>query len=205
MDEIFLVRLFISCPDGKEEQILDRARKEELVGELHDKFNSAEAVFLMEYRGITVGDLTKLRRELRDASVEFKVVRNTFAKIALGDTPIEEIKDQFVGPVAVAFSTKDAAAAAKALKSFSKEEPKLKFKLGTLGAKVLQMSEIDNLATLPSRDELLAKLVGSLNGVPTSLVGVLSGVPRKLLYTLKAIGPCSGSGGTRCCGWWSAG
>ncbi len=166
---------------------MDRKRKEELVGELHEKFNSAQATFLMEYRGITVDDMTKLRSELRGASVDFKVVRNTFAKIALNDTPIEEIKDQFVGPVAVAFSTKDAAAAAKVLKEFSKEEPKLKFKLGTLGAKILQAVEIDNLAKLPSREVLLGKLVGSLSGVPTSLVGVLGGVPRKLLYTLKAI------------------
>ncbi|MEE9543196.1 MAG: 50S ribosomal protein L10, partial [Thermodesulfobacteriota bacterium] len=103
------------------------------------------------------------------------------------DTPLEEIKDQFVGPVAVAFSTNDAASAAKVLKEFSKEEPKLKFKLGTLGAKILQSAEIDSLAKLPSREVLLAKLVGSLSGVPTSLVGVLGGVPRKLLYTLKAI------------------
>ena len=166
---------------------MDRARKEELVGELHEKFSSAEATFVMEYRGITVDAMTKLRKELRVADVDFKVVRNTFAKIALNDTALEEIKDQFEGPVAVAFSNKDAAAAAKALKTFAKEEPKLKFKLGTLGAKILEASEIDSLAKLPSRDELLAKLVGSLNGIPTSLVGVLSGVPRKLLYTLKAI------------------
>jgi len=166
---------------------LDRKKKEELVGVLHDKFNSAEAVFLMEYRGITVDDMTRLRRELRDAFVEFKVVRNTFAKIALNDTPIEEIKDQFIGPVAVAFSTKDAAAAAKTLKGFSSEEPKLKFKIATLGGKILQSAEFDNLATLPSREELLAKFVGSLNAVPASLVGILSGVPRKLLYTLRAI------------------
>ncbi len=166
---------------------MDKKKKEELVGELHEKFSNAEATFLMEYSGITVGNMTKLRRELRDASVDFKVVRNTLAKRALDGTKLEAIKDQFVGPVAVAFSNKDAALAAKTLTAFAKDEPKLNFKLGTLGEKVLEMSEIKNLSTLPSREELLGKLVGTLNGVPTSLVGVLAAVPRQLLYTLRAI------------------
>jgi large subunit ribosomal protein L10 len=166
---------------------LDKKKKEELVSLLHDKFNNAEAVFLMEYRGITVGDMTKLRAELRDASVDFKVVRNTLAKRALDGTKLESIKDQFVGPVAVAFSNKDAARAAKTLTGFAKDEPKLSFKLGTLGEKILELDEIKNLATLPSREELLGKFVGVLNGVPTSLVGVLGAIPRQLLYTLRAI------------------
>lgn len=166
---------------------MDKKKKEELVGELHDKFSNAEATFVMEYSGITVTSMTKLRGELREASVDFKVVRNTLAKRALDGTKIESIKDQFVGPVAVAFTTGDAALAAKTLTVFAKDEPALKFKLGTLGEKILELDEIKNLATLPSRDELLGKLVGTLNGVPTSLVGVLSAVPRQLVYTLRAI------------------
>lgn len=166
---------------------MDKKKKEELIGELNDKFTNAEAVFLMEYSGVTVTNMTKLRAELRTASVDFKVVRNTLAKRALDGTKLEGIKDQFAGPVAVAFSNKDAALAAKTLTAFAKDEPKFSFKLGTLGDKVLDISEIKNLASLPSREELLAKLVGILNGVPTSLVGVLGAVPRSLLYTLKAI------------------
>jgi hypothetical protein len=95
---------------------------------------------------------------------------------------------RFKGPTAIAFSFKDAALTAKTLTEFVKEEPNLDIKVGTLGAKVLELAEIKNLALLPSRDELLAKLMGVLTNVPAGLVGVLSGVPRKLLYVLNAVG-----------------
>lgn len=166
---------------------MDKKKKEELVGTLHKKFSSAGAVFLMEYSGVTVLNMTRLRKELHDASVDLHVVRNTLAKRALDGTKLESIKDQFVGPVAVAFSNKDAALAAKTLSAFAKDEENFNFKLGTLGEKVLSLDEIKNLAALPSREELLAKLVGTLNGVSTSLVGVLAAIPRQLLYTLRAI------------------
>lgn len=167
--------------------MIDRQRKEELVKELNESFGKAKATFLLEYRGITVEKITELRNSLREDSVDFRVVRNTLARLAVKGTDVELLKDHFEGPVAVAFSYKDAAAAAKTLTAFAKDEPKLKFRLATLGDKVLEAAEIKQLSELPTREELLGKVVGALNAVPTGLVGVLSALPRELVYVLKAI------------------
>jgi large subunit ribosomal protein L10 len=177
--------------DGKEgwkRLKLTKEEKKALTREFHDSFARAEGTFLADYSGINVEGMTKLRRTLRDSSAELKIVKNTLARIAVKGTPAEPLSERFKGPTAIAFSFKDAALTAKTLTEFVKEEPNLDIKVGTLGAKVLELAEIKNLALLPSRDELLAKLMGVLTNVPAGLVGVLSGVPRKLLYVLNAVG-----------------
>ncbi|MEE8574807.1 MAG: 50S ribosomal protein L10 [Thermodesulfobacteriota bacterium] len=166
---------------------MDKTRKTEIVSELNDRFSRAGATFLIDCTGVTVNKINGLRDTLREASVDFKVVRNTLAKLAVKGTDVEFLEDQFVGPVAVAFSFDDAASAAKALTEFAKDEDNFEIKSGTLGEKVLTLDEVKSLSALPSRAELLSKLVGTLNGVPTSLVGVLSALPRKLVGTLSAI------------------
>jgi large subunit ribosomal protein L10 len=131
--------------------------------------------------------MTKLRRTLRDSSAELKIVKNTLASLAVKGTQAEHFTEHLKGPTAIAFSFKDAALTAKTLTGFAKEEPNLDIRVGTLGGKVLELAEIKTLASLPSRGELLAKLLGVLTNVPSGLVGVLSGVPRKLLYALNAV------------------
>ncbi|OGP07087.1 MAG: 50S ribosomal protein L10, partial [Deltaproteobacteria bacterium GWA2_42_85] len=118
---------------------------------------------------------------------EFKVVKNTLAKIAIKEAGAESLKDYFDGTTAVAMSYADPVAAAKILTQFAKDEPNLKIRVGLLGGKLLNLNEIKALSELPSREVLLGKLVGMLRAVPTNLVGVLSGVPRQLVYTLVAI------------------
>ncbi|MBI3398693.1 MAG: 50S ribosomal protein L10 [Deltaproteobacteria bacterium] len=164
-----------------------REEKEKLVAEFEDKFKKAKAAFIADYKGLKVEQMTSLRKSLRDASVDLKVVKNTLAKIAIKDTDAEPLKGYFAGTTAVAMSYADPVAAAKILTQFVKDEPNLKLKVGFLGGKILNLNEIKTLAELPSREILLGKLVGMLKAVPTGLVGVLSGVSRKFVYTLAAI------------------
>lgn len=166
---------------------MDKERKKEQIEEFHEKFAKADAAFVAGYRGVQVEEITELRNSLRDASVELRVLRNTLAKRALKDTPYEQLSEYFEGQVAVAISYKDAAAAAKALTAFVKTQPKLELKGAALGEKLLSMEDIKGLAELPSREELLAKLLGVFGNVPRNFVGVLSAVPRSLVYTLQAI------------------
>lgn len=168
--------------------MITKERKKEMVAELQDKFQRAQATFLVDYRGIKVEGLTGLRKSLRDADVEFKVVRNLLARRAIKGTPPEVVSEHFVGPTAVAFSFTDAAQAAKALTKFAKDEPNFELKIGTLGSRILETDEIKALSALPSRDELLGSLVGVLAAVPTAMVRVLSAVPRDFVGVLAAIG-----------------
>jgi len=173
---------------------LDKAYKVKLVEELKDKFSRANATFLAEYQGIKSTNMDSIRKALRDESVEFKVVRNTLARRAIEGTSLEPIGEHLKGPTALIFSFKDAAGAAKSLTQFSKDYPKLKLLLGSLGDKMLNVEEIKGLADLPSKDVLLGKLLGSLNSPTTGLVMVLSGVPRKLVYALSAIKDAKAAG-----------
>ncbi|MCK4739391.1 MAG: 50S ribosomal protein L10 [Deltaproteobacteria bacterium] len=157
------------------------------VEEFQEKFSKADAAFIASYNGIDALDMTSLRGSLRESSVELKILRNTLAKRAVIGTPYESLSEHFVGPVAVALSYKDAALAAKTLTSFAKEQPLFELKVGALGEKTLELAEIKSLSELPSRDELLAKLVGVLSNVPGSFVRVLSGVPRNFVNVLSAI------------------
>ncbi len=166
---------------------MNRELKSIQVKDFHEKFSSAEAAFLAGYSGIKVEGMTEIRRSLREASVEFKILRNTLAKRAIKDTPYESLDEHFNGPIAVALTSKDVAAAAKALIKFAKEEPNFEIKVGALDGKILTVDEIKGLAELPSREELIAKLLGVLKNVPGGFVGVLSGVPRKFVLALSAI------------------
>lgn len=166
---------------------MNREVKSAQIEEYNEKFSKAGAVFITGYSGIEVPGMTELRKSLRESDVELRILRNTLAKRAVKGTPYESLAEHFKGPIAVALSYGDAAAAAKALTEFAKEEPKFEIITGALGEKSLTVDEIKALADLPSRDELIAKLLGVMKNIPGSLVGVLSGVPRKFVYVLRAI------------------
>ena len=166
---------------------MDRTVKGKVVEEVQESFKKANATFIAEYQGIKAIDMNEFRKTLRDASVEFRVVRNTLAKRAVQGTPVEGMTAGLKGPTAIAFSYKDAAAAAKTLVNFAKEQPRLKLRIGTLGSKVISVDEIKWLAELPPREVLLARLLGSMKSPVSGFVAVLAGVPRKLLYALNAV------------------
>lgn len=161
--------------------------KVKLVEELQDKFAKASATFVAEYKGLKAVEMNELRKTMRGASVDFKIVRNTLARRAVKGTGLETLSGHLKGSTAVAFSYKDAAGAAKLLVQFAKDQPNLKLRMGTLGTRFLGLAEIKDLAQLPSREVLLGRLFGSMKSPSAGLARVLSGVPRKFVCCLNAI------------------
>lgn len=162
-------------------------QKKAIAEELHEKFSKAKVVIVTDYKGLDVAAVTKLRRELREADVEFRVAKNSLLSRASKDTGVESISDQFKGPNAIALSYDDPVSPAKVLTEFAKTNDKLEIKVGVMDGKVLDLSAIQALSALPSREALLAQTLSVMNAVPTSFVRVLSAVPEQLLNVLQAI------------------
>jgi large subunit ribosomal protein L10 len=167
---------------------LNKENKKQVVAELHDKLQRAKAVFLADFRGMDVGKATSLRDELRKASVEYKVVKNTLLDLASRETDKESLSPHYIGPTAIAFSYDDPVAAAKVLSRFAKEQQAaFRLKAGVLSGKVISVADIQALADLPSREVLIAKLLGTMQAPATNFVGVLAAVPAGFVRLLDAI------------------
>ncbi len=164
-----------------------KQQKEVLVKDLADKLKNSKAVVFSDYKGLEVKDMTVLRRELRAEGVDLKVLKKTLINLALKDAGIEMDAKRLEGQVAVAVSSKDEVAAAKIIAKAAKANENLKIVGGILGTKELSKEEVDALAKLPSKEELLAKLVGTLNAPVSGFVNVLAGNMRGLVTALKAI------------------
>jgi len=154
---------------------------------LHEKFRESRFAGLTDFQGLDVAEISALRHELRAAGTEFRVIKNSIARRALKGTSLEVLDEHLSGANAVALSSEDPVAPAKILTRFSKENPKLKIKLGILEGKQLSVEDLNELSKLPGREVLLARLMGVLQGPPSGLVNVLAGVLRKFLGTLQAI------------------
>ncbi len=158
---------------------------------LKERLDSAKAIVLVDYKGINVEEVNELRRRFRSAGVDYFVAKNTLIKIALNELGINDLDEYLVGPTAVAVCKADEVAPARELVKFSKEvmEDKgfPKFKQGYIGSIVMGTDEMTMLAELPSREELLAKVLSGFNAPITGFVGVLQGVIRKFVYTVDAI------------------
>ena len=161
--------------------------KKKIVEDLHERFSRSAIVIVTDYKGLNVGRLNDLRRKLRDAEVEYKVVKNTLLVKASEGTDVALIKDSFTGPNAVVLSYNDPVSPAKILSEFAKDNEKLEIKVGVMNGDKLTLSSIESLAVLPSREVLLSQFLSVLNGVPTALVRVLSGMSHGLLNVLIAI------------------
>ena len=167
---------------------MNKETKQQQVTELHEKLTQAKAVFLADFRGMNVEQATTLRNELRVAAVEYKVVKNTLLELASKGTDKESLTPYYAGPTAIAFSYDDPVAAAKVLSKFAKAQPNtFKLKAGVLTGKAIQVADIQALADLPSREVLLAKLLGTLNAPASNFVGVLAAVPGSFVRALAAI------------------
>ena len=166
--------------------------KQAVVAQLKEQLESAKGVVLTSYKGLTVAQDTELRRELREAGVSYHVVKNTMLRIAAIEAGIEGIEEHLEGTTAFAFSTEDAVAPAKVICGFIKKNKLedaevLTVKVGMVEGKVIGVDEVKALATLPSREELIAKLLGSMNAPISNTVNVLQGVIRNAVYVLDAI------------------
>jgi len=167
---------------------LNRDNKQELVTEMHERLGRAKAVFLADFRGMDVGKATTLRNELRSASVEYKVFKNSLLERASQGTDMECLSPYLTGPTAIAISYDDPVSAAKVLSKFAKDpQGKFVLKVGVLSGKLLDVKQIQALAELPSREVLLAKMLGSMQAPATNFVGVLAALPGSLVRALDAI------------------
>ena len=166
---------------------MDRAQKQEVVKDLHGVFNSAGVVVVTHYSGLSVADMTDLRDRLREIGASFKVTKNRLTKLALDGTDKAPLGDLFTGPTGIGFSD-DPVAAPKVLVKFAKDHENLKILGGMMGEVVLDENAIKDLASLPSLDELRAKLVGLLSTPATRIAGVLQAPAGQVARVIGAYG-----------------
>jgi len=166
---------------------LDKSQKDNIVRGLQESLGKASGAFLVDYQGLKVETLTKLRHELREANVQFQVVKNRLLVIACEGTDTAVLKDHITGPSALAITYEDVIKPAKVLTNFSQENETLEIKVGQINGKVVDLRAINKLAKLPPKEILLSQLLFTLSGVPASLVRVLSEIPRRMVTVLEAI------------------
>jgi large subunit ribosomal protein L10 len=160
--------------------------KKEVVAEVSARLAKAQAVVLAEYRGLPVEDITQLRSQARAAGVYLRVLKNTLARRAVQGTPFEKLADQMIGPLAYGISD-DPVAAAKVLHTYAKANEKLVIKAGMIPNHLMTAKEVGSLASMPSREELLAKLMGTMQAPIAKFVQTLNEVPGKFVRTVAAV------------------
>ena len=160
--------------------------KKEVVAEISARLAKAQAVVLAEYRGLPVEAITVLRARARKNGVYLRVLKNTLARRAVQGTPFEKLSDQMVGPLAYGISD-DPVAAAKVLHAYARENDKLVIKGGAIPGHLMNAKEVGQLATMPSREELIARLMGTMQAPIAKFVQTLNEVPGKFVRTVAAV------------------
>lgn len=166
---------------------MNRDEKAQAISALGTSIGKATNAFLIDFKGITVPQVTELRKQVRETGSEYIVVKNTLALIAVKDSPLKTLEKQFSGMTAVAFNTTDAVALAKALTKFAKDVPTVQFKGAMLNGQIVPASEIQAIANLPSREELIAKLLFLLQSPVRRLATVLQANIRNLAVVLDQV------------------
>jgi len=156
------------------------------VESLRERLGSAKTAVLTEYRGLTVRQISDLRKQLKAAAAEYKVVKNRLARLAVKDLPLDELGGHFKGPTGLVFTAKDPVPVAKALQNFVRANPVLTIKVGFVEGKLVQPAELRELADLPSKEALRSQLVGALQGPASQLVSLLTAPQRELVRILEA-------------------
>ncbi|MBI3899952.1 MAG: 50S ribosomal protein L10 [Gammaproteobacteria bacterium] len=165
---------------------LNIEQKKVVVAEVSEQFKGAQAALIAEYRGLTVAQMTELRKRARQSDIYVRVVKNTLARRAVEGSSFECMKDQFIGPLALAIS-KDPVAVAKVLSEFAKDNDKLKIRAGAMSGKLMSIAQVQALAKLPSREQLLATLAGTLQAPIVKFARTLNEVPTKFVRALAAV------------------
>lgn len=165
---------------------LNREEKAAVIEEVSAQVAQAGSIVLAEYRGLTVEKITQLRKQARESGVYLRVLKNTLVRRAVKDTPYEKLADQMVGPLMYGIST-DPVAPAKLIASFAKANDQLVVKGGAMPNVVMDVAGVQALATMPSREELLAKLLGTMQAPVATFVRTLNEVPTKFVRGLAAV------------------
>ena len=162
-------------------------QKKQVVSSITEKLKDAKSIVVVEYRGLTVEKATELRKKCREAGVEYKVYKNTMMRFAFKDAGFEEFNQFLTGPNAVAFGYDDPVQAAKISHEFAKDHEKLEVKAGIVDGKVIGLDEIKELASLPSKEVLIAQVLAGLNAPISGFANVLQANIRNLVYVLDAV------------------
>jgi len=162
-------------------------RKKQVVQEIKEKIENSKAIVLVDYRGLDVAEVSDLRNKYREAGVDYKVYKNTMMRFAFEEAGYENFTDNLTGPNGIAFSMEDAIGAAKVSNNYAKDNKKLEIKVGIVDGKIIDIDKIKELADIPGREVLIAKILGSLNSPITGFANVLQGNIKNLVYALDAI------------------
>ena len=165
---------------------ISRKQKQDIVGDLKEHLDATEVIILTDYRGLSVPDQQSLRRQLRDSATDYKIVKNTLTKIALRELNRPVPEDVLIGPTALALFKEDIAGPAKTLIDFANNHADFEIKGGILGDRIIEASDLEDLAELPPKDVLLAQLLGIIQGPASTFVGVLEAPAGELVRTLQA-------------------
>ena len=170
---------------------MNKARKVEVAGQLKKKFSDASVALFADFKGLNANDADILRRLLRQQNAEVKVLKNNVARLTMSDGGLgaeaKDLMDRVVGQTLVAFAYGDPAASAKVMHTFAREHGEFRLKESLMGQKRIDVAGVEELATLPAREVLIAKVLGTMNAPISSFVGVLAAVPRSLVTVLAAI------------------
>ncbi|MDR1058651.1 MAG: 50S ribosomal protein L10 [Treponema sp.] len=161
--------------------------KVKAIAELKGSFETAPDFIFTNYRGLTVGQITALRRLLRGKNARYKVVKNNFARIAFEQLAVPDVSEYLTGPTAVAIAPQDSNEVAKILLDFTREAPALAIKGGLVGSSVYTAKEVEAFSRLPGRPELISMLMSVMNGPARNLVTALNDIPARLVRTVKAV------------------
>jgi len=164
-----------------------KEQKQQDIALLKEEFGDADNALIVTFQGLTVEKDWELRRALEKAELNYRVVKNTLVKIAVEGTPLEPLKDHFTGMTAVAYSQNDPVGLAKVLSKFAKDNAQLKFKAGIVEGRVINVKDVDALASLPSKEELISKLMFLLNSPAQRIAIAVNGVARNLAVVIKQI------------------
>lgn len=162
-------------------------QKEAIVAEVTEKLNEAKSIFLTDFKGLNVDEINDLRRAFTGASVHYRVVKNTLARLSVKEAGCDELLDYLEGPTAFAFGMDDPAAPARVIKKFTKESDKISVKVGLVDGVLIDSTRVNEIASLPSKDQLLGQLSGVLNAPLSNLVLSLNAILSKLVFALNAV------------------
>lgn len=166
---------------------ITKQEKEQMLEMLKEKMGNSQLVVMADYRGINVSDMTKLRRKMRESDSELKIAKNTITKIAAHELGVEGVDPYLDGPTALAFGFDDPVAPAKVLSEFAKGNKNLEIKAGILEGRIIDQAQVKALANLPSREVLLAKVLGGMQAPMYGFAGVMQGMLRNLVYVVDAV------------------
>jgi len=165
---------------------LNKKEKEQIIADLHQQVEKVKAVVLTNYRGLNVEQMNQLRQRLREEKVSFNVVKNTLMKLASKGTDLEKLKDYFEGPTAIAVAYENPVPMAKILSDFQKTQPLLEIKAGIIEGRVAPKEEVKALASMPSREVLLAQILGEIQTPGVQLANMLLSVLQEMVNVIQA-------------------